>query len=709
MSTRTDAGAPLCGTCRNRVRSAARTAELHAAAAALIGGWLGEVDQALVQCAVTTAAPNLRQAEWLTTALDDGPAVLAGSTTAAPVIDRLVDQLVAGGVVGIAPPCCVRCGRSAWLSQRLDGHRACQPCAMSARGERCSGCGKVHPVTTRTADGEPVCSACYTKDRTRWEACARCGNVRAITHRLDDGTGLCSGCGRRVAVCSMCGRERPCDGIRNGTPRCDRCAARRAPCSWCGRTARVSVVWATGPVCSHCRHKGLAAQVTCAGCGQVRRPDPRHPSGRCADCVGLARFSVCSDCGTEDRRCRAGRCGACLVPVVFDTLTDGPVDLSALRSTLAASDRPRSVLRWIERPFVTDALGRLASGELALTHQALDELGDNLAVIRLRGVLVQAGLLTERDEALARLEGWIAALVADIDDPDDRRTIDAFATWHVLRRARRRAEHARTTNTTAARTQIRRAIEFLAHLREHGPTLAECTQADLELWLSGPPSRRRVADFVNWAQRHRLCTDLRVPRRDRSWPAREITEHDLRDLVTRLLDDTELRLADRVAGLFVVCYGQLPARIARLRIDDTTTDAEQVAVRFGRDDIVLPPRIGALVSELATERRGRAATEPGATSPWLFPGGIPGQPLDPETLRQRLTAIGIANMRVRTATLLDLATHIPATVLADLVGLDPSTAARWSRAAGGDWTTYAAIRATPRTSAPSADDVIIIR
>lgn len=687
MSTRTDDGAALCGMCLTRQRAAERTDE-----------WLAEVDATVVAAAVAAAAPNFRQADWLSAALDEGPGILHASTTAPPVVDRLVAQLAAAGVVGIEAPCCVRCGRSAWLSQRLDGHRACLSCAMSVRGEPCSLCAKTSRVTTRTASGAAVCSMCYRKDPARWEACARCANVRTVVRRLDDGTGLCTSCCRRSAVCSICGHERLCAAIRSGRPRCDPCSKRRVECSWCGRTAQVSVVWATGPVCSTCRHKGLTASAICTGCGDMRRPDPRHPSGRCSDCVGLPAFNVCVSCGNEDRIFRAGRCFSCTLPIAFDSLAVGPVDLAALRATIVATDRPRAVIRWLETPFITTTLARLASGDLAITHEAVDGLGNNLAVIRLRGVLVQSGLLAARDEALVRLETWIAGVVAAIDEPDDRRTIDAFATWHVLRRARRRSDHLDTTNTRTARCQVRRAAEFLAFLHDHDRTLATCDQADVELWLTGAPIRRHVADFLKWAQRRRLAKDLDVPRRQQAWPARQVTDSELRALVTRLIDDNELRTPDRVAGLFVVCYGQLLGRVARLRVDNVaiSPDRNDVTIRFGRDDVELPAPIAALVSELVATRRGRAATEPDATSPWLFPGAIAGRPLHAETLRKRLATMGIANTRARTATLLDLAAQIPTTVLADMIGLYPTTAARWNRAAGGDWANYAAQRATHR-------------
>jgi hypothetical protein len=47
-------------------------------------------------------------------------------------------------------------------------------------------------------------------------------------------------------------------------------------------------------------------------------------------------------------------------------------------------------------------------------------------------------------------------------------------------------------------------------------------------------------------------------------------------------------------------------------------------------------------------------------------------------------------MAGRRAALTDLAAQMPAAVLADLLHLAPTTAARWMHQAGGDWTGYAA-------------------
>ena len=71
------------------------------------------------------------------------------------------------------------------------------------------------------------------------------------------------------------------------------------------------------------------------------------------------------------------------------------------------------------------------------------------------------------------------------------------------------------------------------------------------------------------------------------------------------------------------------------------------------------------------------------TSPWLFPGGLPGRPITASRLGQRLNILGIYAMAGRRAALTDLAAQMPAAVLADLLHIAPGTAVRWMRQAGG--------------------------
>jgi uncharacterized protein YidB (DUF937 family) len=68
-------------------------------------------------------------------------------------------------------------------------------------------------------------------------------------------------------------------------------------------------------------------------------------------------------------------------------------------------------------------------------------------------------------------------------------------------------------------------------------------------------------------------------------------------------------------------------------------------------------------------RRGHAAIGDQGTSPWLFPGGQPGRPISAEQLTDRLRQIGIRSGQARSAALFQLATDLPAAVLARMLGI----------------------------------------
>lgn len=56
-----------------------------------------------------------------------------------------------------------------------------------------------------------------------------------------------------------------------------------------------------------------------------------------------------------------------------------------------------------------------------------------------------------------------------------------------------------------------------------------------------------------------------------------------------MLTDTDLEARDRVAGAFVMLYGQTAARITPLTGADFTVDPDAVRLRLGRDLLDLPP------------------------------------------------------------------------------------------------------------------------
>jgi hypothetical protein len=74
----------------------------------------------------------------------------------------------------------------------------------------------------------------------------------------------------------------------------------------------------------------------------------------------------------------------------------------------------------------------------------------------------------------------------------------------------------------------------------------------------------------------------------------------------------------------------------------------------------------------------------------LFPGGQPGRPLSAFGLGERLRRLGLHSGRARSTALFQLATDLPAAVLARMPGIHITVAVAWQRASSGDWANYAA-------------------
>jgi len=695
----------VCSACFARRQRAdqhvANLAEISTAVALAEPG----LARAQISAAMRAAAPGLRESGQAVRALRAEPGALSSAGSTAPaIISRLVEALMAVGATQVRLPTCIACHRSTWLTQRQAGQRICRPCAAARRLEVCRVCARQRPVAARHPDGRAICSWCRVQDPAHQLRCDGCGQLSVMTRRLADGTGLCRRCwGRPLIICADCGAQAPCyGGLRRGHPRCAPCGRRRQQCSGCGRLeAPVAAQLPGGPVCFTCWERALLAKAVCGGCGQTRRPDPRHAGpSRCSDCAGLAPLQVCVDCSDETRIYEAGRCRRCVLARRANALlagADGAVmaSLVPLVDALAATEPAKAGLRWIARPETAALLGALGRGELAMSHAALDELGDTKAIGHLRSVLVAAGVLGARDENLARLEAWLGGQVAAVAVPEDRHTIDTYATWWVLRRYRQRAQRRPIGDTGSGRGNITAAIGLCQWLRAHDRSLATATQADIDLWTATVSGHRRRAghDFLRWATRHRLVHDIAITRRaDRRptvHPAPALIER--AELAQRLLHDDAVALADRVAALLVILYAQPLATIVRLTIDDVTISAASVLLSLGRDPIELPEPLGALVAGLASARTGRA-TVAADTGPWLFPGGRPGRHLGSETLSGRLQRLGVWARAWRTNTLLDLASDMPLVALADLLGLHTTTAYRWVQAAGGEWANYAADR-----------------
>jgi hypothetical protein len=651
-----------------------------------------------VTAAVTATVTSAAVARSLMAALTHGPAVLAAG--APPVVARLVGELRARGA-SLAEPVCAHCERAGRELIRVGTIGLCPRCRTHQLAEACSACRRLRVVTARTAAGGSLCFACAPRPA---RVCGRCGREGPIARRARDGEpDICNRCYRLpMAACGICGQLRRCSFVAEGHPLCSACGPRRSlTCAHCGEYRQPSAHWPEGPVCEPCYRSGLRRRGTCVDCGTDRRlVDPPGPGAvRCADCAGRRGLQRrCQTCGTEDLTYADGCCARCVLSSrarrrCSDRSGRVVPELAAVAAAIANTRQPYSALNWLERSAAGALLTEIASSELPITHEALDAAGPGAAAAEfLRQMFVTAGVLASRDEALVRLEIWVAERLDGITEPGRAALLRSYATWRVLYRARRRAARSARprTATRYAKTKLLTAIAFCDWLARRDLPLADCTQTDVEIWLAeSGPAAPEINDFLEWAAQRHLARPLTV-RHPRSQHGTALADKTHWAIVERLLHDDQVDLTDRVAGCLVLLYAQQLTRILALTINHVTTSHDGIHLQFGPAPVIIPEPLGGLLVQLAATGRHHVGVGSPAQATWLFPGLHPGRPLTPQHLGQRLIKLGIHTMPARRGALMHLASQLPAAVLAEMLHLHPTTAVHWVAAAGGDWNTYAA-------------------
>src|SRR6266511_3099177 len=610
---------------------------------------------------------KLRQLAWV---IEDRPELLTGAGAKAPIpgVLRLIDELCDAGAQTITRPACPGCRRVIGLHRRIDGQWLCRNCMAKSRAQPCSRCGTVREATTRDEHGRPLCPNCLITDPANQEPCSSCGRRCRVCARTADGP-LCPACHQaKTMTCSICGRLAPCwISKTTGAPWCLACQQRWARCSGCGQVQPVRGGTRTEPLCARCTRPDPSFWRTCPTCGQTAQ----LRSGPCTRCVVDGRLRKLL--GDEQGQIRP--------------------ELAALHRSLASADYPDTVLRWLDRPTGPAIVRELAIGARPLSHAALDELSDSKPLEHLRAMLVATGALPARDEQLARLERWITRTIGDRDDPAQQQLLHRYAVWHLLRRLRHRNGGADTTHSQLAtvRQQLRAAIVLLDWLAAHDLTLQTAGQGDLESWRAGEQATHRLeaGHFVRWARNQKL-TSLDFPATRWGGPTGIIDTGTRWQQARWLLHDDTLDPEDRVAGLLVLLYAQWPSAVSRLTLDHVHADDTQVRLRLGREPLVLPEPLAGLGLQLVATRRGHATLGVQGASRWLLPGGQPGRPLSAEQLGERLRRLGLRPGQARSTALFQLATELPAAILARLLGIHIAVAVAWQRASSGDWAAYAA-------------------
>ena len=555
------------------------------------------------------------------------------------------------------------------IDKPLDGQRVCRNCIAKSRIEECVRCGARREPAIRDDQGRPLCPNCLVTDPANVEVCISCGKRRRVQNRTPDGPLCPNCCPLPILVCSICGRTAPGTHSRlTGLPRCGGCDRRQAHCTTCGRLRGIHSGTAEAPVCGPCTTPDTELWRPCPTCGQAER---LRSSGPCPRCTLKQRL--------------------------HELLANGsgliPPRLHALHDALAGTGRAATALRWLSGGIVSTVLSDLGSGRRPLTHQALDELPEGKVVEHIRSVLVATQVLPQRDEQMVRLERHVKDLVASHATAEGRKILHRYATWHLLRRLRRRSRDKETTHSQlqVARQHLRAAVYLLNWLEGQHLTLATSRQADLERWMTSDDVRLRpeAGHFVRWALAQKIVRDLSFPAERWNGPSQPMDDKARWTTARRLLHDDTLKPEDRLAGLLLLLYAQWPAAISRLTVDHIEETDGAVRLRLGAVPVGLPAPVAELALQQVAVRRSHAVLAR-TDSPWLFPGGQPGRPISAWAMGERLRKLGIRLAEARSTALFQLATELPAAVLARTLGIDITVAVKWQRAAAGDWAAYAA-------------------
>ncbi len=463
--------------------------------------------------------------------------------------------------------------------------------------------------------------------------------------------------------------------------------------------------WPDGPICRPCIRIGLLNRGICPGCGTERplpgRRDDTTPI--CRDCAGIHRDFFCSRCGAEGITHRGHLCGRCAVSDRLDQLLDDGTGhikpaLQPLVTLLLNAPAVEGTLLWLNRRSAPDLLIELATGQLALSHAALDARGSTVAMSYLRGMLVAANILPDVDHVLLDFERWLLNRLSTLADHPHQRLLRQFGLWHQLSGMRAKA----ATGPLAygayvyAQQQFTAAVSFLTWLDNTGRHPADLAQSDLDTWFrtARASDRERIRGLLNWAMTNRHLPRRPFPR-PMAQPAQTITQQQRLELLGRCATDDTIQLSTRVAASLMLLYAQPLTRIRMLTLDDILVDDDDaVHIRLGDPPSPAPHPFGHLLLELSNNRDHLNIAH-NAASNWLFLGRRAGQPINYIALRVRLNTIGLSPGSARVGSLRQLVLQIPAPVVSAALGFHRTTTHRQSVNAAGTWNRYAGGRLLP--------------
>jgi hypothetical protein len=194
------------------------------------------------------------------------------------------------------------------------------------------------------------------------------------------------------------------------------------------------VQWPEGRVCKYCTEAARVTESTCTNCGQTGVAPGRGTAGEllCLRCSGIPLDLTCRECGLEQPIARGRKCWRCrLREKIAECLTgpDGrvPPQLQPLAEALISMPRANSGWVWLRNSNrAAPLLKGLASGEIEVSHEGLDDLPTSHTVEYIRELLVTSNVLPPRDRHLTTFRRWMRTKQATIASAETQALIERF-------------------------------------------------------------------------------------------------------------------------------------------------------------------------------------------------------------------------------------------------------------------------------------------
>ncbi len=468
-------------------------------------------------------------------------------------------------------------------------------------------------------------------------------------------------------------------------------------CARCHREMRrTAATWPDGRICNSCYYEATSLYGDCPSCG-FHRLLPADWTSASNRYVETAHVSARTSTARRATR-SADPTAATYAHVAASAKTlsgrsstrTPPASFTQLIDALCAADRAESIITWKRSDKVQELLRSLGDGTTPLTHDGLDQYEPaGRHVDHLRAILQHHDVIPARDKYLAYFERWIEDKLRPVSDPQIATPIRQFATWHHLKRINELALAGKPTRgpVHASKQDVTEALKFLEWLRaDHGRTIADCTQQDVDLWVTtGPTTRHLIRTFVIWCKKMRVNRSITLGHRQAK-TVRVLTQDQRLEWIRELLSGDSESLPYRVAGTLLLLYAQPLVKVAAIPMSKVLVAPDGLSLELGASPSPVPEPFAELLKSHITNRPNLRTA--GADNPWLLPGYRPGEHLHPNTLMDRLRELGIDLLGARNTALRELVTQVPPPVVAEMLGYSDQVVHRHAELAAQPWDRY---------------------